>query len=122
MIAHAPWYTVRMSDVITLFLLGAAAYVLFFRDDDEEPSGLEPLDIPRLGKGTGVTRATAQDIGDALGVDFDEVDIDEFRMGLQEEEEHEDITRGDWEMTAKIALAHLEEDPEYYSKLKRTFG
>lgn len=39
--------------------------------------------------------------------------------GMNEEREHCDITHGDAVLTAKIALAHLKEDPEYYEKLKK---
>lgn len=38
--------------------------------------------------------------------------------GMNEEREHCDITQGDALLSAKIALAHLREDPEYYTKLK----
>ena len=40
--------------------------------------------------------------------------------GMNKEREHCDITRGDPLQTAKIALAHLKEDTEYYTKLKKT--
>lgn len=56
-------------------------------------------------------------VGDELGVDWKEVDLDEFCDGMFEEEEHKDITHGDPKKTAKIVLAHLKEDPKYYSKL-----
>ncbi|MDD8013265.1 MAG: hypothetical protein PHX05_07300 [Acidobacteriota bacterium] len=39
--------------------------------------------------------------------------------GMNVELEHCDVTHGDTLMTAKIALAHLREDPEYYQKLKK---
>jgi len=42
---------------------------------------------------------------------------EEFKMGMKEELEHNDITGGDKEATKKIVLAHLKEDPKYYSKL-----
>lgn len=40
------------------------------------------------------------------------------RMGMKVEHEHDDVTHGDSTLTAKIAAAHLKEDPEYYTKLK----
>jgi hypothetical protein len=46
------------------------------------------------------------------------VDLDEFRMGLEAEAEHADVTGGNPLKTALIALAHLREKPDYYSKLK----
>lgn len=42
---------------------------------------------------------------------------DEYKMGLKEETEHADVTGGDKEATKKIVLAHLVEDPHYYTKL-----
>ena len=39
--------------------------------------------------------------------------------GMNEEREHCDVTGGDSIQTAKIALAHLKEDPYYYERLKR---
>ena len=62
---------------------------------------------------------TAKRIGHRIGVDWDRIDIKEFRQGMQEELEHSSIPKGDLEMTGKIALDHLREDPKYYTKLAR---
>lgn len=43
----------------------------------------------------------------------------DFEEGMNHELEHQDVTHGDPLMTAKIAMAHLREDPAYYTKLKR---
>jgi hypothetical protein len=54
-----------------------------------------------------------------------EVDIEQFRIGLGIELEHglgdpeTDVTHDDPIMTAKIALAHLREIPDYYTRLER---
>jgi 2'-5' RNA ligase len=48
----------------------------------------------------------------------DGVDPDEWEMGMEEEKEHDDITHGDPVLTGKIVMAHLKEDPKYYSHLK----
>ncbi len=58
-------------------------------------------------------------IGDKLGVDWKEVDLDEFCDGMFDEEEHKDVTGGDPVKTAKIVLAHLKEYPDYYTRLKK---
>lgn len=50
------------------------------------------------------------------------VDSDQLLRGLNIEMEHSDITHGDPVMTAKIALAHLKEMPDYYSRLERMEG
>lgn len=49
-------------------------------------------------------------------------DLDEAHEGLNEELEHRDITRGDDQLTKQIVEAHLEEDPAYYTKLKRALS
>ncbi|MBM4188799.1 MAG: hypothetical protein FJ206_15960 [Gemmatimonadetes bacterium] len=63
-------------------------------------------------------------LGKALGVDWSRVDLEQFRRGLLVELEHgrrnpsTDVTHDDPLMTAKIALAHLEEIPDYYTRLE----
>ena len=43
----------------------------------------------------------------------------EVKAGLSIEKEHDDVTKGNKLKRAKIAAAHLKEDPEYYKKLKK---
>lgn len=63
--------------------------------------------------------------GDELGIDWNTYDIEQFRMGLETELEHgmadpvTNVTNDDLIMTAKIALAHLKEIPNYYTRLKK---
>lgn len=45
--------------------------------------------------------------------------LEERHEGLNEELEHRDITRGNDARTKKIVDAHLEERPDYYSRLSR---
>ena len=58
-----------------------------------------------------------------LKIDFKKIPIEEFKMGMKVELEHgkkkkkTNITNNDPIKTAKIALAHLNEDPKYYKKL-----
>ena len=60
-----------------------------------------------------------------LGIDFSKepFDLEELRMGMDVELEHgrrdpvTDVTEDDPVMTAKIALAHLREMPDYYERL-----
>ncbi len=72
-----------------------------------------------------VSRAEAWRIGEKLGVEWDRVDFDEFLRGLGVELEHGrrypdlDVTGDDLELTAKLALAHLREVPDYYSRLRK---
>lgn len=69
------------------------------------------------------TLEEARKIGNAIGVDWDRFDIEQFRMGLEVELEHgrldpeTDVTHDDPVLTGKIALAHLKELPDYYTRL-----
>ena len=64
-------------------------------------------------------------IGDQIGVDWDKYPLEEFRMGLSVELEHgahdpqTNVTDDDEAMTGKIALAHLKEFPDYYTRLEK---
>ena len=44
-----------------------------------------------------------------------EVDAEQLRIGIEVEKEHTD----DEEVAEKIARDHLQEDPHYYTKLKK---
>ena len=81
--------------------------------------------------------ADAQKVADAIGIEFDSVafDLEQFTMGINVELEHgtrdpeTDVTGDDAVTTGKIALAHLREFPDYYTRLdkleedaKRDFG
>lgn len=65
----------------------------------------------------GVTKAEAYALGRQLGVDFRFVDIEEFRMGIEVEREHFDVSQ-DPLVIARIVLAHLKEMPDYYTRLR----
>lgn len=47
------------------------------------------------------------------------INLHDVEEGMNHELEHCDVTGGDPIQTARIALAHLREDPEYYEKLKK---
>jgi len=71
-----------------------------------------------------ISEEEARDIGESLGVNWDEYSFEEFLSGINVELEHGtmgnwDVTDNDLEMTAKIALAHLDEIPDYYTRLKK---
>lgn len=70
------------------------------------------------------TLEEAKALGEELGVKWDKYDEEQFRMGLDVEREHgtvnrtTNITNDSPEMTAKIALAHLNEIRDYYTRLE----
>ena len=69
------------------------------------------------------TSDQAKRIGDSLRIDWGHVDLEQFRMGLFVELEHgtkdpeTNVTNDDTVLTGKIALAHLKEFPDYYTRL-----
>jgi len=71
------------------------------------------------------TTGEAKQIGEALGIDWSKFDVEQYRMGLDVELEHgfadphTNVTNDDPIMTGKIALAHLNEFPDYYTRLEK---
>ncbi len=71
------------------------------------------------------TPEEARVLGEKVGINFDDVSLDEFCKGLSVELEHglhdpeTDVTHDDELVTAKIAWAHLKEIPDYYTRLKK---
>ncbi|WP_205454965.1 DUF5661 family protein [Clostridium botulinum] len=69
----------------------------------------------------------AKQIADALKIDFskEKFSLEEFTMGINVELEHgtrfpnANVTNNDPILTGKIALAHLTEFPDYYTRLKK---
>jgi hypothetical protein len=83
----------------------------------------EPLSVMKLEEAEQrMTPEQAKEIGDRLGVDWDTIDLNEFTEGLGEEHEHAETVENDLDTMARIALDHLKEDPQYYTKLKETFN
>jgi len=67
----------------------------------------------------------AEKIGKKLGITWDKFDLEQFRMGMDVELEHglrdpaTNVTNDDPLTTGKIALAHLIEFPDYYTRLAK---
>ena len=67
----------------------------------------------------------AKEIGDDLGINWNEVDLNEFINGVNIEFEHgtkypeTNVTNNDKKLTGKIAWAHLKEFPDYYTRLEK---
>ena len=73
------------------------------------------------------TTNDARSVAEQLGIDWSSspFDIEQFRAGMDVELEHgardpdTDVTGDDPLLTGKIALAHLRELPDYYTRLAR---
>jgi hypothetical protein len=85
--------------------------------------------IAELPTPTQISSEQAKEIGDKLGVDWNEIDLEQFRMGIMVEFEHgvrkeqqTDVTGNDLLITGKIAWVHLKELPDYYTRLKKMQG
>jgi len=73
------------------------------------------------------TADEARRIGAEIGIDWASApfDVEQFRSGLDVELEHglhdpaTNVTDDDPVTTGKIALAHLNEFPDYYTRLER---
>lgn len=71
------------------------------------------------------TLEEAKKIAELLGIDWSKFDVQQFRMGLDVELEHgltdlkTNVTQDDELTTGKIALAHLNEFPDYYTRLQK---
>jgi len=73
------------------------------------------------------TAHEARVVGEQIGIDWEKAafDVEQFRMGMDVELEHgldnpdTNVTNDDPIVTGKIALAHLNEFPDYYTRLDR---
>jgi Protein of unknown function (DUF5661) len=71
------------------------------------------------------TKEDAKRVGDALHINWQRIDLEQFRKGMDVELEHgrenplTDVTHDDSVATGKIALVHLNEFPDYYTRLEK---
>ena len=67
----------------------------------------------------------AKKIGEKLNIKWDKFDVNQFMRGMNVELEHglensvTNVTNDDPLLTGKIALAHLNEFPDYYDRLEK---
>ncbi|HLF27715.1 MAG TPA: DUF5661 family protein [Anaerolineae bacterium] len=72
-----------------------------------------------------ISAEEVQQVGATLGLDWQKIDLEQFRRGLEAELEHgardpeTNVTNDDLGLTGKIAWAHLKEFPDYYTRLDR---
>lgn len=70
------------------------------------------------------TTEEAKLIGEQLGIDWSKFNVEQFRLGMDVELEHgtrdaqTNVSNDDPLTTGKIALAHLTEFPDYYTRLE----
>jgi Protein of unknown function (DUF5661) len=77
--------------------------------------------------GKSFTTEDALEVGERIGIEWASApfDVEQFRAGMDVELEHglhdpaTNVTDDDAEVTGKIALAHLNEFPDYYTRLER---
>jgi catechol 2,3-dioxygenase-like lactoylglutathione lyase family enzyme len=92
------------------------------RVDFGDPGAVDPK-----GADMKFTTEDAQRIGTEIGIDWpsSRFDVEEFRRGMDVELEHgrhdlaTDVTGDDPHTTGKIARAHLNEFPDYYTRLAK---
>jgi hypothetical protein len=76
---------------------------------------------------TSFTADEARQVGESIGIEWATApfDVEQFRMGMDVELEHglhdlqTNVTDSDSLVTGKIALAHLKEFADYYTRLER---
>ncbi|MGZ5315444.1 MAG: DUF5661 family protein [Solirubrobacterales bacterium] len=73
------------------------------------------------------TSEQAREVGEQIGIDWEKApfDVEQFRAGMDIELEHgtqdpaTNVTDDAPTVTGKIALAHLNEFPDYYTRLAK---
>jgi hypothetical protein len=71
------------------------------------------------------TTEQVKQVGKSLSIKWDKFYIEQFLIGMNVELEHgrrdpsTNVTNDDIILTGKIALAHLNEFPDYYTRLKK---
>ncbi|MGN1029170.1 MAG: DUF5661 family protein, partial [Bacilli bacterium] len=99
-------------------------YILYLNLENKLQNGNANMSFPSK---SNFTVAEATQIAKELSIDFknEKFDIEQFRMGLDVELEHgrrsplTNVTNDNPILTGKIALAHLKEFPDYYTRLKK---
>jgi hypothetical protein len=74
-----------------------------------------------------ISTKIAKKIGDKIGIDWNKISLEQFHMGINVEMEHgskldnpmTNVTGDNLIKTGEIALAHLLELSDYYTRLKK---
>lgn len=124
-----PYYRDMLFEIITDELKHAQKYdyilylILKSKLDDRSDTKAKENILPKYN----FTLEEAEVIARSIGIDFSKVmfDPEEFRVGLNVELEHgkrdplTNVTNDNPILTGKIALAHLNEFPDYYKRLTK---
>jgi dolichyl-phosphate-mannose--protein O-mannosyl transferase len=66
-----------------------------------------------------VTQVKARALGKYFKIDYKKTPFREWWIGLNIEMEHSNIVNGNFHTLARIAMAHIEENPRYYYFLQK---
>ena len=72
-----------------------------------------------------ISPAEAKRIGESLHIDWDQVDLEQFRQGLMGKQTQESVdpetalTYDGVLQTGQVVLAHMEEFPDYFTRLEK---
>ena len=86
---------------------------------------VQQIEVIGLASIKNFTAQEAKKVGEKLGIKWNKFDLDQFRRGMVVELEHgsrdekTNVTNDDALVTGKIALAHLNEFPDYYDRLEK---
>jgi hypothetical protein len=79
-----------------------------------------------MGSSLHFSKRCAYMVGNILGVNWRKIDFNQFYMGINVELEHgsrfgyiTNVTNNDPVTTGRIALAHIFEIPDYYTRLEK---
>lgn len=92
-------------------------------DSGSNPSGQRCAD--QRGRAEPDHPGEARRVGDAIDVDWERFDLEQFHARMHVEYEHgvhdpqPDVTGDDPVITGKIAFAHVKEFPDYYQRPER---
>lgn len=121
-----PYYRDVLFEILTDELIHAHKLDYLLHIYNMKPSNMKPSE-PIFTAKSEFTVEQAEELAKILGIDFDKenFDLNQFIMGLNTELEHgkkdytTNVTNDDPLTTAKIALAHLREFPDYYTRLSK---
>ncbi len=111
-----PWCSCQVVEVPegTVWVDGPDGFELVVPDAEVSLMLSEDPDVS-----DGVSELEARRLAERLRVDLKAIKLEEWRRGIEHEREHSDVVGNDPVKTARIALAHLREDPLYYTGLAR---